>query len=85
MRLETEDLRRAYLVRRWQEGGPAPGGEPQWRFSVEEVLGERRKRGFDSLEALMAFLREELVGGGSEWAAAATPPTQGHGREEEAP
>jgi hypothetical protein len=30
---------------------------------VEEVLGERRRRGFDDLETLMAFLRDELVVG----------------------
>jgi hypothetical protein len=30
---------------------------------LEEVLHERQRRGFDSLETLMAFLREELADG----------------------
>jgi hypothetical protein len=29
---------------------------------VEEVLRERHRRGFDSLEALIAFLRSEFSG-----------------------
>jgi hypothetical protein len=33
---------------------------------VEEVLHERQRRGFDDLEALIAFLRDELVGERSE-------------------
>ena len=66
MRLEGRDLRRAYLVRCWQEGGPDPDGAREWRFSVEEVLHERQRRGFDDLEDLVAFLREELVGEHSE-------------------
>ena len=84
MRLERKDLKCAYLLRCWQEGASDPGGTPGWRFSVEEVLHERRQRGFDSLEAVMAFLRDELSSGDSGWAAAATPPSQGHGREEQA-
>jgi hypothetical protein len=31
-------------------------GRPR-RFAVEEVFGERRRQGFGSLEALVAFLR----------------------------
>ncbi len=53
---------RAYLLRCWQEEKATPGQEPRWRFSVEEVLHERRRKGFDSLEALVAFLRAELSG-----------------------
>jgi len=59
-------LYRAYLLRCWQEGEAAPGEEPRYRFSVEEVLHERRQRGFDGLEALLAFLRAELTGGEAE-------------------
>lgn len=51
---------RAYLLRCWQEGEAASGKEPPWRFSVEEILPERRRKGFSSLEALVAFLRAEL-------------------------
>jgi hypothetical protein len=53
---------RAYLLRCWQEGGAAPGEEPFWRFSVEEILSERRRKGFTSLGALIAFLQAELAG-----------------------
>jgi hypothetical protein len=60
--MRGKDLRRAYLVRCWQEGAPDSNGMPQWRFSVEEVLHKRQRRGFDSLEALVAFLRDELNG-----------------------
>jgi hypothetical protein len=52
----------AYLVRCWRKERAAPDGSSQWRFSVEEVLHERRRRGFSSLEALLAFLRAELAG-----------------------
>ena len=55
-------LNRAYLIRCWQEGKAAPGKEIHWRFSLEEVLHERHRRGFDSLDALIAFLRIELSG-----------------------
>jgi hypothetical protein len=53
---------RAYLLRCWHEGEAAPGEAPAWRFSLEEVAGERRRRGFVSLEALVVFLRTELRG-----------------------
>ena len=53
---------RAYLLRCWQEGEAALGQEPAWRFSVEEILHERRRQGFSSLEGLIAFLRAELAG-----------------------
>ena len=49
----------------------AAGKEPLWRFSVEEILPfdklrtlhEQRRKGFSSLEALVAFLRAELASG----------------------
>jgi hypothetical protein len=59
-------LYRTYLVRCWQEGESTLDGRPLWRFSVEEVLQKRRRRGFNSLEALMAFLRDELTSGDEE-------------------
>ncbi len=52
---------RAYLIRCWQEGD-----KPCWRFSVEEVLHERRRRGYVDLETLIAFLRAEL-GNNPDW------------------
>ena len=51
---------RAFLLRCWQEAGAGPDGEPAWRFALARPGGERTQRGFASLEALMAFLREEL-------------------------
>ena len=58
---------RAYLLRCWRDGEATPDdGEPCWRFSLEEILHERRHRGFGSLEALVAFLRAELTGGTDE-------------------
>jgi hypothetical protein len=45
----------AYLLRCWQEG-------EAWRFSLNEVAGEQRQHGFPDLDALMAFLRREVMG-----------------------
>jgi hypothetical protein len=56
---------RAYLLRCWQEGEAAPGKKVRWRFSLESVLQRRPRRGFDSLEALAAFLQAELADGGA--------------------
>ena len=57
---------RAYLIRCWQESGAqgcaAQPDMPRWRFSVEEVLHERKRWGFEDLDALFAFLRAELQG-----------------------
>lgn len=55
-----ERPQRAYLLRCWRERGATADREPLWRFSVEEVFGERRRRGFHSLEALIVFIRGEL-------------------------
>lgn len=57
---------RAYLLRCWRERESSPGQEPHWRFSVEHVLHQRSRQGFDSLEALVAFLQAELAGCGDE-------------------
>jgi len=51
---------RAYLIRRWHERNAAPDASPTWRFSIEDVLGERQRRGFDDVESLIAFLLSEL-------------------------
>ena len=56
-------LNRAYLLRCWREEGASPNGQPRWRFSLEEVLPQRQRRGFGSLEALFAFLQAELADG----------------------
>jgi len=50
---------RAYLLRCWR----ANGG---WCYSVERVGEPAQRRGFGSLEALMAFLREETESRGED-------------------
>ncbi|NOZ28129.1 MAG: hypothetical protein GXP39_08780 [Chloroflexi bacterium] len=61
----------AYLLRLWR-AGEGEGGE--WRASVEDPhTGERR--GFASLEALFAFLREQV----------GVSPAPNHEKEEEDP
>ena len=62
MQEEKNPLSRAYLLRCWQEVEMIPGQTPRWRFRVEEVLSGQRRMGFGSLDALIAFLRAELVG-----------------------
>ncbi len=54
---------RAFLLRCWQEAGAGPGGEAAWRFSLAQAGDEEAKRGFASLEALLAYLRRELEAG----------------------
>lgn len=44
---------RSYLLRIWRE-------EERWFFSLEAVSGDRRRRGFLSLEALTTFLEEQM-------------------------
>lgn len=56
-------LDRAYLLRCWQEGSGEPEGENRWRFSLEEVLHKRWRRGFSSLDGLVDFLKAELTSG----------------------
>jgi hypothetical protein len=63
MHREKNYLYRAYLLRCWREREVEPAQEPPWRFSVEEILGERRRVGFSGLRVLIAFLRTELAGG----------------------
>ena len=60
MRARETSPDRAYLIHCWQERNVVSDGAPRWRFSVEEVLRERRRRGFADLASLLAFLRAEL-------------------------
>lgn len=50
---------RAYLLRCWQEAGAGPTGEPAWRSVLVQAGDERHRRGFASLEGMVAYLREE--------------------------
>jgi hypothetical protein len=57
--MSTEPLAyQSYLLRLWR----APGGDEQpWRASLQDPLtGERQ--GFADLEALVAYLRDEIDG-----------------------
>ena len=51
-------LYRAFLLRCWSTQTEEALGT--WRFSLEEVGPERQRLGFASLEALMAYLSNEL-------------------------
>jgi hypothetical protein len=55
-----EPPQRAYLLRCCRERRGRAAWGSLWRFSLEEVLGDRRRRGFHSLEALVTFIRGEL-------------------------
>ena len=52
---------RAYLLRCWEEGEQGTGRGKVWRFSLEDAYTSQR-RGFASLEEMMAFLRSQLEG-----------------------
>jgi hypothetical protein len=60
MHREKDPPLRAYVLRCWHEGEVTPGAKQRWRFSVEEILQRRYRKGFDNLEALVAFLQEEF-------------------------
>jgi hypothetical protein len=52
---------RSYLLIFWEERTHDPGVPAVWRFSLKDPhTGQRR--GFASLETMVAFLREESVG-----------------------
>jgi hypothetical protein len=51
--------RRAYMLRFWEVPSHDSAGSPAWRFSLEDPhTGD--KLGFANLEALVAFLSQEL-------------------------
>lgn len=54
---------RAFLLRCWREAGAEPGGQAAWRFCLVEPGNGETERGFASLEALLAHLRQELEDG----------------------
>jgi len=55
---------RAFLLRCWREAGAGPGEAPAWRYALARAGGVEAPRGFASLEALVAFLRQELAAAG---------------------
>ncbi len=57
--MPDQPLRYVHLLTIWRER-PAQGDQPPlWRFSLEDAH-TRQRRVFVSLEALMAFLREQM-------------------------
>ena len=52
--------RQAYLLRCWQEEGRSFDEGIEWRFSVEEVLDEKWRRGFTSIQDMLDFLETFL-------------------------
>lgn len=60
--IHTEPPRyRAFMLRCWEVRSAAPGGPVTWRFGLEDP-DTRQRHGFADLEALVAFLGEELGG-----------------------
>lgn len=51
----------SYLLRYWQEEPAGPDDLPAWRCIVESVSDQAGRWGFSSLEALLAFLAEQLA------------------------
>jgi hypothetical protein len=51
---------RAFLLRCWWEAGAGPDSLAAWRFCLVEPGDGETERGFASLEALVAHLRQEL-------------------------
>lgn len=57
---ESGENYRAFLLRCWQEPAAGQAGEPAWRFTLVEAGDEAGKRGFASLDELVAYLKDEL-------------------------
>lgn len=53
---------RIYLLTCWEERNGSPDVPVTWRFKLEKLRAGQR-RGFATLEALMAHLRTELAAG----------------------
>ena len=51
---------RSYILTFWEERGQDPSAPVVWRFRLEDVRTGQRQ-GFASLEALVVFLRKELI------------------------
>jgi rRNA maturation protein Nop10 len=51
---------RAWMLRCWEVEGDAPARALPWQFSLEDPH-TRERRGFASVESLVAFLLDELA------------------------
>lgn len=52
-------LSHSFLLRCWQERNPQTGRPNVWRFSLEDVR-TRRRVGFATLEAMLAYVNDRL-------------------------
>jgi hypothetical protein len=50
---------RSYLLRMWEARGERPDEPPTWRFRMQDAR-TGAQRAFPDLEALVAFLRDEM-------------------------
>lgn len=55
--MQGKSAYKAFLLRCWQE---QTGNAPLWRFSLEEIGGDRKRRGFAHKEDLVKFLGQEI-------------------------
>ncbi len=51
---------RCFLLRCWLQEGAGPGGEPSWRFTVQEAGPDAARRSFACLEDVEAYLAAAL-------------------------
>jgi hypothetical protein len=56
---------RSYVIRCWREGSQPAGDPAAWRFAVEPIRPGGERRGFGTIDSLVAFLLAELAAGGS--------------------
>ncbi len=55
---------RCFLLRCRLQEGAGPGGEPGWRFTVQEAGPDTARRSFGCLKDLEAYLEAELGSSG---------------------
>lgn len=60
--MQNPPRRFLYLLTMWQERPASPEHPAVWRFSLEDTRTDQR-RGFGSLEGLVAFLRAQVEAG----------------------
>ncbi len=51
---------RCFLLRCWLQEGAGPGGEPGWRFTVQEAEPDAARRAFACLREVEAYLEATL-------------------------
>jgi hypothetical protein len=61
--MKRKSFYQAYLLRCWYEEESATDDFLQGRFTIEEVLHDRRTWAFSKLEDLITLLEQELISG----------------------